>query len=184
MVVNSYANDKVKGWPESSNNPDKDYKAFIFYHSPGMQENTDKDMNMLVDKIGTTFWQNAKVSLLVNVIIIDNMTEPTEIKKKEDFDKLDYWEQEVWKIDIKKWGAEEQNILMILRKLCNIMWICCHISLQTQIRLIPDFESKINGNADESKIAIEMVLYGTCAHDNALDNIFASMFECLLIKGQ
>ena len=148
-----------------------------------MQANTEKTMPKLLEKIGRKFGENTKQSLEQNKVVVPTASKPDNITKTQ-YEALSLFEQKTWDMVFKRYMAAEQIVEEDLAKILNILWSCCHSSLQSQIEARPDYESKIKGKAGALKLAIETVTYAACAHENVYLNLIGSVLDLFLVRGQ
>ena len=136
-------NKKTEGGKENPNSgkPNKKFQGGTkgleddtFYYGPGMDNKFLHSKEKVINFIGKKFTASEKISIEMNQLILVGINKPKQYADEADLKKLHFWQQEQWRIDMKKYSECTHTVQKNLTTCYGIIWDQMTTGLQNQLK--------------------------------------------------
>jgi len=123
-----------QGKPKKFLGGTKEIEDHTFYYGPGMDNKFLHSREKVINYIGKKFTASEKISIELNAFTLVGIIKPAEHKVKADIEVLEYWQQEQWRIDMKRYTDMHHNLQKNLTTCYTIIWDQMTTGLQNQLK--------------------------------------------------
>ena len=148
----------------------------IFIYGKKMGEMCLKSKEAFISYMGRKCGASEKQSLEKGVLTIVGSKHPTKFKNKTDFENLDYYEQEKWRIAIKNYEAKSDRVANNLARSYSILWDQCDVVLKRKIKLHHKYETVKD---EEDVMTLLSIISEICNSTSTVTHYTARMVESL-----
>jgi hypothetical protein len=179
-------NKQTGGWNKPADNSKKKFEKFqggtkgledhIFFHGQGMDAKFVTSKEHILNHIGNKYSSSEEVSLEKNSVTLLGHTEPKKHSDKVEFEKLPFWEQEQWKIDMKRYTDMNATVKKNLTACYAILWGQMTTILQNHMKRDPSY-GVIDGKRDAP--ALLALMNDVCNKTSNIDHYMTRSMEAL-----
>ena len=142
-------NKKTGTWNKPGENSKKKFEKFqgatkgledhTFYYGQGMDTKFVTSKEHILNYIGKKYSSSEEVSLEKGKVVLLGHTQPTKYNDRAAFEKLPFWEQEQWKIDMKRYTEMKATLNKNLTACYAIIWGQMNDTLQNHVKRDPSY---------------------------------------------
>ena len=135
-----------------------------------------KSKEAFISYMGRKCGASEKQSLEKGKLTLVGMDQPDRLTNKEEFEKLDYFDQEEWRIDMKNYKARKDVVTRNLAKGYSILWDQCDVALKRKIKVHPDY---VTAKDKDNVMSLLTIISEICNSTSTVTHYTARMMEAL-----
>ena len=155
-----------------------------FYYGPGMDKKFIKSKEKVLSFISKRFTASEAVSIEKDKLTLLGHKIPKRIQTKTDFDAMTFWEQEQWRIDMKRYTDNTHTLQKNLTTCYAIIWDQMNTTLQNQVKREKGFTGiEMRRDAMNLFALVAKICTGTSDVEDYMTKSVESLYAVLTLSG-